>query len=332
MQIRVNPALQWGAVFSVPAAVADQYLKLASAEQLRALLWVLRHAAEQPTVEQAAKALRQSEQNMREYIAFWQQKEILLTDAPTVPAQRAPVEEAKPVKKELPELPESKPSADEILRRVLENPDLDFLFKEAQKKFGRTIGYDGQCTLLLMHDRYGLPIDVILILIQYCADVRKTAYGYIAAMGRTWGQEEIDTIEKAAEKIDELRRCGKLWSQLASTAGLTAPTPTPVQSEYLRVWSDELGYGIEMIALAYEEMSNHCRKLSFPYMNKVLHTWHSKGLKTPQEVAEDNRLFREKKQKEQEKEKDGDKPPASYDIDEMEHRLLYGPIVYKKND
>lgn len=331
MQIRVNPTLLWGAVFSVPAVVVDKYMKLASAEQIRTLLWVLRHAAEQPTTDQAAEALRYTEDNVREYVAFWQQNGILQTDAPTVPVPQtleAQVHkpEKKPEKSELPDLPENKPTAAEILARAKESPELEFLFQEAQKKFGRTIGYDGQCTLLLMHDRYGLPVEVILMIIEYCAEVRKTSNGYIAAMGKSWATEEIDTIEKAEEKIGELHRCGKLWKELASMAGLTAPNPTTVQSEYLRAWSTELGYGTDMIFLAYEEMANHCTKLSFAYMNKVLRNWHGKGFKTPQDVAEDNRRYREKKSQ------DDDRPPASYDIDEMEQKLLYGPIVYKKKD
>ncbi len=319
----------WGAVFSVPAVVVDNYMKLASAEQIRTLLWVLRHAAEQPTTEQAARALRYSEDNVREYVAFWQQNGVLQTDGKSVPVlqkQSAVQSEPTPEKKTLPDLPENKPTAAEILERTKESPELAFLFQEAQKKFGRTIGYDGQCTLLLMHDRYGLPVEVILMIIEYCAQVRKTSNAYIAAMGKSWAQEEIDTIEKAEEKIGELHRCGKLWKELASSAGLTAPNPTAAQSEYLRSWSTELGYGSEMIFLAYEEMANHCSKLSFAYMNKVLRNWHGKGLKTPQDVAQDNRRFREKKAQ------DDDEPPASYDINEMEQRLLYGPIVYKKKN
>lgn len=327
MQIRVDPTMLWGAVFSVPAVVVDKYMKFASTEQIRTLLWVLRHAAEQPTTEQAAQTLRYTEENVREYVAYWQQNGILQTDAPTVPVpQKQDAQAPKAEKPPLPDLPENKPTAAEILARTKEAPELEFLFQQAQKKFGRTIGYDGQCTLLLMHDRYGLPVEVILMIIEYCAGVRKTSNAYIAAMGKSWAQEEIDTIEKAEEKIGELHRCGKLWKELAATAGLTAPNPTAVQSEYLHAWSTELGYGIDMISLAYEEMANHCTKLSFAYMNKVLRNWHGKGLKTPQDVEEDNRRFREKKAQ------DDDRPPASYDIDEMEQRLLYGPIVYKKKD
>lgn len=327
MKFEINPALHWGAAFSVPAVVVDNdYIKLASPEQLRTLLWVFRHAAEQPTVEDIAEALHFTAANAAEYITFWQEKGIFRTEG-TV--ESVPKTAPKPAsEKVIPDLPESKPTQGDILERTRESAEIDFLFKEAQKKFGRTIGYDGQCTLLMMHDTYGLPVEVILMMLEYCADVRKTSNAYIAAMGKNWAAEEIDTIEKAEEKIVLLRQCNGLWKELAATAGISAPNPTAVQSEYLRTWNGELGYGFDMIALAYEEMANHCTKLSFAYMNKVLRSWHDKGLKTPQQVAEDNRSFREKKQKQSASEQ----PPASYDIEEMERRLLYGPIEYKKKD
>ncbi len=42
-----------------------------------------------------------------------------------------------------------------------------------------------------------------------------------------------------------------------------------------------------MIHLAYEEMANHTDRLSFPYINKVLRSWHEKGLLTPEQVQAD---------------------------------------------
>lgn len=328
MQIQINPALLWGAVFSIPAVIVDRHMTLASPEQLQTLLWVLCHAAEQPDEAAVSQALHFSEANVKEYLLYWQDKGILQLDgicAPVCsPKKKMPEVPEQTVSKQLPDLPEVKPTASQILARTKEMPELEYLFTQAQKKFGRTIGYEGQCTLLMMHDQYGLPAEVILMIIEYCAQIRKTSNAYIAAMGKSWAQEEIDTIEKAEEKIAILHKCGSVWKDLASMAGITAPNPTAVQSEYLRSWTYELGFSTDMIFLAYEEMANHCTKLSFAYMNKVLRNWHAKGLRTPQEVAEDNRRFKEKKQQ-----KDT-QPPASYDINEMEQRLLYGPIEYKK--
>lgn len=330
MQIQINPSLLWGAVFSVPAVIVDRYLSLSSPEQMQTLLWVLRHASEQPDEAAICEALRFTPENVREYLLYWQNEGILQLDGvcakPTASKPKAEQTPSPIQKKELPDLPDVKPTQAQILTRTQEMPELDYLFDQAQKKFGRTIGYDGQCALLMMHDQYGLPVEVILMIIEYCAEVRKTSNAYITAMGKSWAQEEIDTIEKAEEKISILHRCGSIWKELASMAGISAPNPTTVQSEYLRTWIYELGYNIDMIFLAYEEMANRCAKLSFAYMNKVLRNWHGKGLRTPQDVAEDNRKFKEKKQQ-----ADG-QPPASYDINEMEHRLMYGSIVYKKKN
>ena len=301
----------WGAVFSVPASVVDVHLSSASPEQLRALLWALRHAAEQPTTEKMASALHLPEQDAADTVRFWQEKGLLVTDMPLPPRV---------------EMPDAKPTHADILRRLEEDSNVEGLFKEAQEKFGRTLGYDGQCTILLLYDTYGLPVDVIGILIGYCKEIGKTNNHYVAEMGRNWASEEIDTWEKADEKVKTLRQCTGLWKQLAVYAGISAPKPTAVQSEYLRVWHYELGFSAEMIQLAYDEMANHCNKLSFAYMNKVLRSWHDKGIATPQQVAENNEAFRKKQSA------SADTPPASYDITQLERQLWNDPIVFEKKD
>ena len=329
MRIQIHPSMQWGAVFNVPAVVVDRDLKLSSPEQLRTLLWVLRHASESPQVDDICAALRYSKANTMEYLTYWQQKGVLQiegTEPPPLAEKSASASvQTQPVK-QLEDLPQIKPSQAQIDKRLEEDPTLRGMFNEAQQKFGRTIGYEGQCTLLMMHDHYGLPMEVIIMIIEYCAEISKTSNRYMAALAKHWAEEEIDTLEKAEEKINVLRRCNGLWKELAVFAGLSAPQPTAVQSEFLRTWSGEMGYDSEMILLAYEEMANHCTKLSFAYMNKVLSNWFEKGVRTPQEAAELNRQFRNEKNQ---KKNDGNQPPASYDIDEMERKLLYGPVVYK---
>lgn len=314
----MHPDMMWGAVFSVPASVVDTYLLSASPAQLRALLWIVRHAAEQPTLDALSRALQCSSEDAAALVAFWQEKGVLQTDAPQ-PAKPS-VSAAVPTVRELPDIPFSKPSHAEILTRLQEDADLDGLFREAQRTIGRSLGYEGQCTLLMMHDTYGLPIPVIQVILQYCKETQKTANHYIAAMGKSWAAEEIDTIDKAVEKVNVLRECTGLWQQLAAVAGLSASKPTAVQSEYLRVWRYEMGFSFEMISLAYEEMANHCTKLSFAYMNKVLKNWHEKGIMTPEQVAEDHNAFRSRKAG------TDALPPASYDIEKMERQLWSSPL------
>lgn len=103
-------------------------------------------------------------------------------------------------KKELPDIVPSRPTAAEIAQRAEESADIKFLLLETQNKLGRTIGYDGQCTLLMMHDTYGIPVEVILMIIEYAVSIGKSSFHYIASIGKDWGEREIDTIEKRTSR------------------------------------------------------------------------------------------------------------------------------------
>ncbi len=190
----------------------------------------------------------------------------------------------------------------------------------------------------MLHDQYGLPVEVILMIIEYCVSVGKINIAYISAMGKDWAEKEIDTIEKADEQVEHLRRCNGVWKELAALAGIANPRPTSAQSEFLRTWTYEFSYGIDMLNLAYEEMANHCTKLSFAYMNKVLKNWHDAGIKTPTDVADLAKKYADGKgggKKGVSGQADIKTPQAakaapSYDIEEYKRSAMQDPIVYKK--
>ena len=71
----------WNAVFAVPCAVVDQYIKIASPNQLKVLLWVLRHADHGFEAKEPAQALGLSEDAVGEALLFWQQEAGLLASS-----------------------------------------------------------------------------------------------------------------------------------------------------------------------------------------------------------------------------------------------------------
>ena len=90
----------------------------------------------------------------------------------------------------------------QIAKRGSESAEIAFLFNEAQKKLGRTIGYDSQSSLLMIHDAYGLPVEVILMLIDYCVSIGKTGVNYITSTAKNWGEKEIDSIDVTKDVKD----------------------------------------------------------------------------------------------------------------------------------
>ncbi len=325
MAYRINPAAL-SSMFAVPTKVVDNCIKLASASQLKTLLWIYRHTAEPIDPAIISKDIGYSPADISDALVALCQWDVLVSDnekIEVIPAPKKVEKTEAEAKKELEPLQAVKPTNEQIIRRCKESPEIKNMFNDIQTLLGKTIGYDSQAVLIMMHDHYGLPIEVIYMLVDYCNSIGKNGFSYIASVGKDWGEKEIDSIEKADEQIKILNECNGLWKEFARMAGIQNPRPSSYQSAYLRQWSQDMKFNVEMIYLAYEEMLNHSTRISFPYMNKVLATWHSKGIKTPEDIENEKLSF--KKTLEQEKAKE--KP--SYNTDEFESRAIPLPVYHK---
>lgn len=334
MSYTVNPRA-WGAVFPVPSDVVDKHIRIAGSTQLKVLLWLLRNVSQAPDSDTIAKGLKLDRNETEDALQYWIDAGILVRDGAveTAGEQVAPKVDSKPseplcspAKKEITYI---KPNVRQIIDRMNEDDGIRFMFSEAQSLLSKTIGHDGQSTLLMLHDSFGLPVEVILMLVGYCVSIGKSSFVYISKVGRDWGEKEIDSIEKADEQITKLRTGNKLWNELRQLAGIATPNPTKVQLNYLDCWKNELNYDIEMIFLAYEEMANNCSKISFPYIDKVLKNWHKDGFKTPDDV--ENAKIQRKATGNNAAPKSG-KREVSYDKDEFMRRALNDPLIYKKRE
>ncbi len=334
MSYSVNPSV-FRSIFAVPTDIVDKHIRLANEHQLKVLLWILRNSPDCPDIDEMCKALKMNKSDATDYLQYWVLTGVLGDGTETVNKNETPEKaEEKPAinpvkkadKEDEPQAP-SKPSSAEILTRLEESPEIGYLFNEAQVKLGKTIGYDGQCTLLLIHDHYGLPTEVIFMMIDYCVSIGKSNYSYLQAVGKDWGLREIDTLEKAAEQIAILRNSNSLWKEFAAAAGLSSTRPTPKQLELIRHWSEELKYNFEMIILAYEAMLDATGKYNINYINKILNTWHEKGYKTPEDVEKGEKEYQDSKKAAK---KAGNANTASYDLEEFKERSLHSELKYER--
>ncbi len=329
MSYSVNPSV-FKSIFAVPTDIVDKHIRLANGDQLKVLLWILRNSTDNPDIEKMCKALKIDSSDAADYLQYWVLTGVLSENGQTIiPVPEVEVKKDECVKEEKKhEIPvlsvvPSKPSSREILERIEESPEIGHLFNEAQQMLGKTIGYDGQCTLLLLHDHYGLPTEVLFMMIDYCVSIGKSNYAYLEAVGKDWGTREIDTLDKAAEQIAILKKSNAVWKEFAQNAGITNPRPTVKQTEYLRRWSSEWKFSISMILLAYEEMANHTSKLSMAYIDKILMNWHEKGYKKPEDIEK-----AASEQKVPAAKKSGNE--ASYDLDKFKEQSLHGELKYER--
>lgn len=317
---RINPAAYRNSLV-VPSSVAE-YLKLAGAEHLRAIIWMCANLGKDIEDSTAAAQLGMSERDLSDALYFWASKGVLISDETEEVPVPAPAEEQpkEPEKPQLASIPVVKPTMAQIAARSEEDPEITGMFSEVQKILGRTIGYDTQATLLMIKDTYSLPCEVIVTICGYAHEHGKDGTSYISELAKKWAQAGVDTIEKALEHILMLNNTDKLWNDFRASTGVGNPRPTSKQREYLEKWTNKFGFGLPVILLAYEETADNIAKVNFKYMDKILTSWHNSGVKTEADV---NAAKTEIK-----KEKTG----PSLDIEDANRRAIEETPVFKKRE
>ena len=327
MSYKVNPA-KWNKIFAVPNEVVDKHIKLAGSAQLKVLLWALRADSDEIDIDKMSKATGIARADALDAMQFWVETGIMLKDgeAPAPEkAQEVPKTSPQAIAPNVVELENKsivdKPTTIDVARRGQESPELRFMFNMAQDKLGKTLSFNDQRTLLWMHDHLGLPVEIILMIIEYCVSMDKRGIGYIEKVGESWAQEEIFTLELAEQKLSEIKNRSTVWQKLREAFGIQNPHPTAKQGEFLDCWIKTFSFKLDIIELAFEECLNRTAKINFSYINKVLTNWHSSGFKSVKDVKSEPKS----------RQTNG-RESTSYDLDEFEKATLSKSIVYKKKE
>ncbi|MCM1508403.1 MAG: DnaD domain protein [Ruminococcus flavefaciens] len=333
MEFIINPAVYSG-VFPLPNILVDENIKLASTIQLRVILYFYRHTAmgENVSCKQIAEAIGKDREDVEDAMLFWLERDLVAKSGEAIsftapsanvdkppkvepPISDTPAKKAE-TKKQVAELPIMRPSLEQITIRCQECADFRDLFAEAQQKLGKTIGYEGQSILIMLHDSYGLPIEVILMLLEYAVSKGKSDYRYIANLGKKWSENDIDTYEAAEQYIEQQSGTDALWSEFRALTGVKSANPTTKQRRFFNVWRTEYEFDAQMIYLAYEISVDNTEKMSLEYMDKVLKNWHEKGIKTPVDVGKEQKEWANSKKKSKNSPaKQKSSSSASYDLD-----------------
>lgn len=354
--IKINPK-SYASVFALPTDVADKHLRMAGKAQLKVLLWLYRNPAAAIDLAVISKDTGIPADEIDDAMLYWVNAGLLTnTDdkattaepsepsaseklrAQTAPETKNPEPEIQPERKPetKPEKPPLvKPTIKDIAQRLSESDDIRSLFAEVQESFGRTIGYDVQANLLVLYDYYSLPAEVIVMLCNYAKTIGKQgSVAYIMKMGAAWAEQEINTFERAAEKIARMENADKIWSEFRRMTGIENPRPTAKQSEYLEMWVSTYGFDTEMIALAYERAVEKKGSIHFGYMNGILRSWHESGYKTTEDVERGEREFagqQEQKRSPAAKKTKTEQSPPSYDAENvLRHSFSFDPTKTKK--
>ena len=186
-------------------------------------------------------------------------------------------------------------TSEDIIRRSETDSGFRAVLNEAQRKLGRVLSTSDIKTLFGIYDFLALPPDVIFMLLTYCIDSFKAKYGSgrlpsmrsIEKEAYSWANKEILTLELAEEYIKNAAERRSKLGEVKSALGITGRQLTATEAKYVNSWLD-MGFDCGTLAVAYDRTVTNTGALKWGYMNKIVTSWHEKGLHSIEDVEQND--------------------------------------------
>lgn len=335
MAVKINLGA-WDSVFAVPSQVVDEGLKFSDGVKLKVLLFVLRNAGSNFTDKDISEATGVNITDIPEALDYWVSMGILQKSSGEYSPAQITDNSSEEIKlknnikennaeisdsankndnkdeNSKPKFTVSRPQKPDYVftsQRLAVDEELQMLVNEAQVALGKTLSNSDISTLLMLKDTCGVPLDVILMLIQYCISIDKGNMRTVEKIGIQWADEGINSVEDADNKIRQIKQTSKYFSVISSAFGLkNAGSPTKKQLEYGNKWVGEWKFSPELLREAYERCVDTKGETNFRYIDGILKRWNANNIRS----EEDLQKFENSAAKNKFKQK------SSYNIDELE--------------
>ncbi len=187
-------------------------------------------------------------------------------------------------------------TAEYIVRRSAGDPGFKGVLTETERILGHALSSADMKTLFGIYDHLGLPPEVILLLLNSCVEEYREKFGpgriptmrTVEKEAYVWANREVLTLEAAEEFLQEKSRRKDAAEQLKRIFGIRDRDFTPTERKYMNEWFD-MGFPPEALEIAFDRTVTNLGQLKWNYMNKIVQSWHAKGLHLPEEIETGDR-------------------------------------------
>ena len=337
----------------------DHYMVRANGEYVKVYLLLLRHMNQSSgclSVSELADLLECTETDVLRALRYWQSEGLLdyLDDTPDDPSPKstAPSPAASSGLHDVQSgymtssIPADSVSDSAALasttniqqyRSRKERAEFKELLFVAEQYLGKTLSATDIDQITYFYDTLNMSAELIEYLIEYCVENGHKSMHYINKVALSWHEENITTVNLA--KTSSFLYNKNCYCVL-NAYGIKGRGPAASEIAYIRKWSEEYGFALEVILEACDRTMNSIHQPSFDYTDSILKRWKDKNVRQLKDIDAVDADYRKEKErakelaKERKRQQQAQKPVSSqnnkfnnfdgrsYDMNDLERRLV----------
>lgn len=215
-----------------------------------------------------------------------------------------------------------------LAKQKTANPEeLRQLYFIAEQYMGKPLSANDIKKINYFFDSLDFSIDLIEYLIEYCVENGHRNFRYIETVALAWSDSGIKSVEEA--KMNTSTYTKNCFSVL-NAFGIKGRNPAPAETEFIKKWTEQYGFTLDIILEACNRTINNTHKPDFKYTDSILSSWVAKEVHHLTDISRLDMAYQKEKES---KKRNAPKATAinnqfnnfegrSYDMNSLEQQLL----------
>lgn len=251
---------------------ASETFAEASREELRVLLAIISLNGEVDDEDKLAKCAAVSRARAAAAIALWEESGVIARSA----ARSVSEEFSDSYNESDIEEMDSADVASEI-----RNENLAAMLTECQALMQKgALSTQEIKTICILNTEYALSPEYVTVLAAHIAAKGKLTATRLRDEAKRLVSKGIDTLESLEKYIiDRENESADEW-EMRRVVGIYNRNLSDTERAYFKKWTNDYGYSVNIVSFAFDVAVLSTGKLSFPFMDKLLSSWHEAGCTT----------------------------------------------------
>ena len=179
-------------------------------------------------------------------------------------------------------------SAGELVRAREGDPVFAGLCGYFESATGRILNRREMETLLNVHESLQMKPDVLTLLIGDCAQRGRLTAREVERVAYRWHDLGLTEYAEAEAYLQRQRDRRSRGAKVLALFGMRDRLPGESEQKYIDKW-DKMGVSDALLKLACDRTLLGAGRMSWPYLDKIVTSWHEKGIATPEQAEHETR-------------------------------------------